>query len=91
MINDQAKFFKALGDKTRLKIVRCMLARDFCACIFADMTKKDQTTVSRHLKVLAEAGVIKFEKKGRNIIYSIKNKEVKKVLIDFGIKPIREC
>ena len=91
MVKDKAKFFKALGDETRLKIAGCLLNQDICACEFTSMTKKDQTTVSRHLKVLVEAGILKYEKKGRNIIYSIKDKNVKKVLQDFGIKRIKSC
>lgn len=86
MIKNKAKFFKALGDETRLKIVRCVLDFDCCACKFTPVTKKDQTTVSRHLKILVEAGVLKYEKKGRFIFYSIKDSEIKKVLTDFGLK-----
>lgn len=91
MIKDKAKFFKALGDETRLKIVGYLLDNDYCACDFSPMTKKHQTTISRHLKVLVDAGVLKSEKKGRNIIYSLKNDEVKTVLLNFGIKGIESC
>ena len=89
MIKDKAKFFKALGDETRLNIVRCLLSRDYCACDFTGMAKKDQTTVSRHLKVLVEAKVLKYKKEGRNVIYSIKNDEVKKMLMALGIMGIK--
>ena len=77
MIKNKVKFFKALGDETRLNIVRYLLNNKHCACEFTSMTKKDQTTISRHLKVLVEAGILKYEKKGRNIIYSIKDNEIK--------------
>ncbi|MFO8051701.1 MAG: metalloregulator ArsR/SmtB family transcription factor [Thermoplasmatota archaeon] len=91
MIKNKVKFFKALGDETRLKIVRYLLDNDHCACDFTSMTKKHQTTVSRHLKVLVDAGILKFEKDGRNIIYSLKNDEVRTVLLNFGIKGIEAC
>lgn len=91
MVKDKVKFFKALGDKTRLEIVRYLLNHNFCACEFTSMTKKDQTTVSRHLKVLVEAGILKYEKRGRNIIYSIKDDEIKKRLQNFGLKGIKSC
>ena len=91
MIPDKAKFFRALGDETRLSIVRYLLDKDFCACRFAPMTKKDQTTVSRHLKVLSEAGILKSRKEGRNIIYSIRDDEVRKSLSIFGIKDLKPC
>lgn len=91
MVGNKVKFFKALGDETRLSIVRYLLSNDFCACEFTSMTKKDQTTVSRHLKILVEAGILKYKKDGRNIIYSIKNDEIKNSLINFGIKGIKSC
>jgi len=85
------KIFKALGDETRIKIVGYLLSKDICACDFTSMTEKDQTTISRHLKVLVEAGILKFEKHGRNVIYSIKNDKVKKMLLDFGLKGGKNC
>ncbi len=91
MTKNKVKFFKALGDETRLKIVRYLLNHKICACDFTSMTNKDQTTISRHLKVLVEAGILKYEKKGRNIIYSIKDDEIKKGLLNFGIKGIKSC
>lgn len=90
MVKNKVKFFKALGDETRLRIVRCLLEYEICACDFK-ATRKDQTTVSRHLKILVEAGILKYKKKGRNIIYSIKDKKVKKVLLSLGIKGIKSC
>jgi len=91
VIKNKVKFFKALGDETRLSIVKYLLNSEYCACEFAAMTKKDQTTVSRHLKELTEAGILKYEKKGRNIIYSIKDDEIKKRLLNFGIKGVKYC
>ena len=91
MVKDMVKFFKALGDETRFKIVRYLLNHEYCACDFTSMTKKDQTTVSRHLKVLVDAGVLKYKKNGRNIIYSLRDKNVKNALLKFGIKGIKSC
>jgi len=91
MVQNKANFFKALGDETRLKILKYLMTKDICACKFTSMTKKDQTTVSRHLKVLVEAGILKYRKDGRNIIYSIKNNNIKKLLLHLGIKDIKSC
>ncbi|MBU1643638.1 MAG: metalloregulator ArsR/SmtB family transcription factor [Nanoarchaeota archaeon] len=91
MVRNKVKFFKALGDETRLSIVKYLLNNEYCACEFTSMTKKDQTTVSRHLKVLVEAEILKYEKKGRNIIYSIKDEEIKKGLLNFGIRGVKSC
>lgn len=85
------EIFKALGDETRLNIVKCLLNQEYCACEFTFDIQKDQTTISRHLKILVDVGILKFEKKGRNIIYSIKDKATKDMLIKFGIEGIPCC
>lgn len=86
VMKKQALFFKALGDETRLKIVSCLLDQESCACDFTKIAKKDQSTISRHLKILVEANILKFKKDGRNIIYSIKNEKVRKLLTNLEIK-----
>ena len=87
MLEQKAKQFKALSDVTRLKIVSCLLKRNKCACEFTKLAKKDQTTVSRHLKVLTEAGIIKAEKRGRYIYFSLKDAQTKQELLAYGLKP----
>jgi ArsR family transcriptional regulator len=91
MLDNKVKFFKALGDETRLTIISYLLEHSYCACDFSSLTKKDQTTVSKHLKVLVEVGILKYEKQGRNIIYSIKNREIECLLISLGIRDIKPC
>lgn len=91
MGNNLIKIFKALGDETRLKIVQYLLLEEKCACDFSNCINKDQTTISRHLKILVEAGILNFKKDGRNVIFQIKNKQIKNMLDDFGIKPYNNC
>ena len=91
MIVEKAKFFKALGDETRLKIVSCLLTQDRCACDFTSMAEKDQTTVSRHLKILFLACILDFEKDGRNRIYKIKNEQMREQLLNCGVEKLECC
>ena len=91
MLYNKVKFFKALGDETRLTILSYLLEHSYCACDFSSLTKKYQTTVSKHLKVLVEADILKYEKKGRNIIYSIKNREIECLLRSLGIRDVKPC
>lgn len=86
MIRDKVKFFKALGDGTRLKLIKHFLREACCACDWVPVMEKDQSTISRHLKVLAEAGILEYERKGKNIIYRIKNEEVRRILLSLGLK-----
>jgi len=91
MLEEEAKFFKALGDETRLTIVGSLLKYDQCECDFTKKSDKDQTTISRHLKVLLEAGVVKYRKSGRNLIYSIKDDDVRKRLTAMGVEQQDLC
>jgi len=91
MLEKKVKFFKALADGTRLTILSYLLEHSYCACDFTPLTEKDQTTVSKHLKVLVEAGILKYEKRGRNIIYSIRNQEIREMLLVLGIGEVKPC
>ena len=84
--NSLVRFFKALGDETRLTIVSCLMVREICACELPSFTGKDQSTVSRHLKVLTEAGILKSRKEGRWIHHSIKDDDTLKLLRSMGIE-----
>jgi ArsR family transcriptional regulator len=86
-MKDKAKMFKALGDETRLTIVSYLLSGECCACAFTKLAPKDQTTISRHLKVLFEAGILRSERRGKFIYYSIKDDGMKAHLREMGLKP----
>jgi len=65
------KILKALSDTTRLKIVELLKEGEICACKFVPFTKKAQPTVSQHLRILENAGIVKSRKDGKMIFYSI--------------------
>jgi ArsR family transcriptional regulator len=61
-----AKRFKALGDPTRLTILTTLAAHPgpVCACDLGDGVALEQPTISHHLKVLREAGLVTSERRG---------------------------
>ena len=63
----------ALADPNRLEIVRQLglQAGLTCACDFTECCAVSQPTVSHHLKVLRDAGVVISERRGTNIYYSL--------------------
>jgi DNA-binding transcriptional ArsR family regulator len=62
----------ALADPVRLSIVRQLAsADDVCACDFTECCTVSQPTISHHLKVLREAGVVVSQRRGTNIVYSL--------------------
>jgi ArsR family transcriptional regulator len=71
-----SKLLKALSDPTRLKIMELLNKGEICACEFVPLTKKAQPTVSQHLRILENAGIIKSRKEGKSVIYSVTNKRI---------------
>ncbi|VVB72930.1 Putative arsenical resistance operon repressor ArsR [uncultured archaeon] len=64
-INCMVKVFKALADPTRLKILKLLAGGEFCICDIMIALKKPQSSVSRNLSILEDAGLIKERKSGK--------------------------
>lgn len=70
--NPDVRLLAALADPVRLSIVRQLAACDgICACDFTDFTDVSQPTVSHHLRVLREAGVVTSERRGSFVYYQL--------------------
>jgi ArsR family transcriptional regulator, arsenate/arsenite/antimonite-responsive transcriptional repressor len=66
------RLFQALADPTRLAILRELVgAPEVCACDFTSCCDVQQPTVSHHLRVLREAGVVESERRGTWIYYRL--------------------
>ncbi len=71
---DLVKAFRALGDETRLAIVRTLArAPEVCVCHLAAGFPLGQPTISHHLKVLREAGLVDFRKRGLWAYYYLRD------------------
>lgn len=69
-LDPDVRLLQALADPTRLAIVRQLATEgETCACDFAACCEVAQPTVSHHLKVLREAGVVRSERRGTWIYY----------------------
>ena len=82
------KFLKALADDTRIRILRCLLNGEQCACSIVPCIGKAQPTVSRRLRILEEAGVIESRRDGINMWYKIKSRKAIDILNIMGITRI---
>lgn len=87
-MDKKIKFLKALGHETRIRILQHLLSGEQCACSLVPCVGKAQSTVSEHLKVLEEAGIVVSRRDGTNIWYRIKSKEAKKILLILKIEKI---
>jgi ArsR family transcriptional regulator len=62
---------KTLGEENRCRIAMMLLNRTMCVCEIATVLDISMSAVSRHLKEMTYAGIVKGEKDGRWISYSI--------------------
>ncbi|MCX7619385.1 MAG: metalloregulator ArsR/SmtB family transcription factor [Acidimicrobiales bacterium] len=69
-----ARMFAALADPARLRLLNLLAAAEdgeVCACDLVVPLGKSQPTVSHHLKVLSQAGLVRSEKRGRWVWYAV--------------------
>ena len=62
---------KGIAHPVRLRIVEALSKKDMCVCEIEEMFDCDRTTISKHLAVLRNAGVIADRKEGLNVHYSL--------------------
>ena len=68
---DVALICKALSDSTRLKIVEMLSGGEKCGCKLLEAFHITQPTLSYHMKILEESGLVKGDKQGKWIHYSL--------------------
>ncbi len=68
----QAKVLKALAHPTRLLLVQELAETPRCVCELRDAAGLDISTVSKHLALLRNAGIVEDEKRGLKVFYSLK-------------------
>ena len=71
---DLARMFKALGDPVRLRLVSMVASHDggeACVCDLTPAFDLSQPTISHHLRVLREAGLLECERRGTWVFYRV--------------------
>lgn len=76
-----SKIFKALGDAKRLEIVSILSEGEKCACELLEYFKFTQPTLSHHMKVLMDCGIVDLRKKGTWNHYSLNNKNANRIVL----------
>jgi ArsR family transcriptional regulator len=71
MMDQLIQIFKALSDKNRLRIVKMLEQKSMCVCEITEILQLANSTVSKHLSILKNAGLIVSQKEGRWINYKI--------------------
>ncbi|MGE5423180.1 MAG: ArsR/SmtB family transcription factor [Ignavibacteriales bacterium] len=80
MVNGLETVFKALGEPTRLKIVRLLAEQDLCVCEVVACLDISQPRASQHLKALKKAGIVK-ERKVRQKSFYCLDEDIRQGLI----------
>jgi ArsR family transcriptional regulator len=65
------RFFQALGDHTRLRLLNLMGDREICVCYFVEILGQGQPKISRHLAYLRRAGIVAARRDGKWMHYRI--------------------
>lgn len=70
--DSRARIIKAMSHGTRLFLVDELSRGERCVCELQELVGADMSTVSKHLAVLREAGIVKDEKRGNQVFYSLR-------------------
>lgn len=76
-----AKIFKALSDPNRLEIIDILSCGEKCACDILENFQFTQPTLSHHMKVLMECGLVRARKDGLWSYYSLDNTNTDKIML----------
>src|ERR1043166_7433403 len=68
---DHAVFFRALADRTRLRLLNLMRTDEVCVCFFVEILKTKQPKISRHLAYLRRAGIVGVRREGQWMHYRL--------------------
>jgi DNA-binding transcriptional ArsR family regulator len=75
-VREMAKFYKVLGDETRLKILYALSQKERCVSDLVDILDMSQSSVSHQLRILRDNGQVRTRRDGRNIYYSLDDQHV---------------
>ena len=71
MNSEYLRVFKAIADGNRIRILEILCNGEYCACVLLDDLKISQPTLSHHMKILCDAGIVSSRREGKWSYYSI--------------------
>ena len=84
-----SEFYKIFGDETRLRILDVLLNGPKCVNEISDILEISQSAVSHQLKHLRMSNLVRTEKIGKNVSYSISDDHIK-IILKYGLEHISE-
>jgi DNA-binding transcriptional ArsR family regulator len=83
MADKCTEFFKAMADKTRQKILEMLEKKEMCVTEIVDSFNISQPTISHHLNILKNVGLVNVRKEGQLIYYSLNKDWLKECCKDY--------
>jgi ArsR family transcriptional regulator len=85
VVEKQSRIFKALADKTRLRILNLLRAREMCVCEIMIALGLTQPTASHHLRILESVELVEDLRKGKWVFYKIANHGLVEKILGFDV------
>lgn len=76
ILYDLADLFKVFSDTTRIKILYSLMIGELCVADIAETIGATQSAVSHQLRILKTARLVKFQRDGKNVLYSLSDDHV---------------
>ncbi|CCY80072.1 putative uncharacterized protein [Mycoplasma sp. CAG:877] len=84
-----SEFYKIFGDQTRLRILDALLNKPLCVNEISELLDMTQSAISHQLKNLRTSNLVKTDKIGKNVYYSISDEHIK-IILKYGLEHISE-
>ena len=84
-----SEFYKIFGGQTRLRILDALLNKPLCVSEISELLDMTQSAISHQLKNLRASNLVKTEKIGKNVYYSISDEHIK-IILKYGLEHISE-
>ncbi len=84
------KEFKALSDETRVRIINILFQGERCVCEIQAVLRMSEPRISRHLRILKEAGLVVSRTEGKWSYYSLRPDEDNEILFSYLRAKIKE-
>jgi len=79
-VSELVRFFKAVADETRAKIISILSKEEVCVCDLAALLGTTVSNVSHHLRILRSARVVRSRRKGKQVYYSLDDEHVMTII-----------
>lgn len=77
---EKAEIFKVLSDSNRLQIIDMLSCGEMCVCKILEKFNITQPTLSHHLKVLSDSGIVTSRKEANWMYYKLNDKKMKEII-----------